>query len=381
MQLKSEKGLGSERMNRMKTSFHLARAIAVLAAAAAFSTPLTAQDVPEVISPLRVETDHNNVNIVSGQTQLPLPVLSVPAAPNLRFDRVQNAAPYVSGKQWGAAGDVVQSSYSVHTGTGTSESFLCQDFDCTSVTGTGSTLARNALVYHQAGSGARYNFNLKHVKTTGTNPVTIRYYASQVTYPNGETLTYTYDTATIPGDTFARIFYRPTRVTSNLGFFISISYYSSDFNNPAWEAPAEVALYKSSAPTTQLGRLTYNANATTITDIGGRVYVCQTCANSLGSNVERSSGTLQLPGETSPTLQVTSLPSTPLVGAVTKDGVQWSYAYANVRNGASLSTYLYDRVTVTGPGGYNTIYDIRTEGSRNVMWRITDSMGRATAVN
>src|SRR5687768_7152215 len=121
MQSKSEKGLGSERMNRMKTSFHLARAVVVLATAAAFSTPLNAQDVPEVISPLRVETDHNNVNIVSGQTQLPLPVLSVPAAPNLRFDRVQNAAPYVSGKQLGAAGDVVQSSYSVHTGTGTSE--------------------------------------------------------------------------------------------------------------------------------------------------------------------------------------------------------------------------------------------------------------------
>lgn len=62
-------------------------------AAAAIGTAAAAQDVPQVISPLRVESDHNGVNMASGRTQIGLPVLSVPAAPNLRFDRVQNAAP------------------------------------------------------------------------------------------------------------------------------------------------------------------------------------------------------------------------------------------------------------------------------------------------
>ena len=58
----------------------------------------TVPEIPQVVSPLRVETDHNNVNLVSGRTTVEPPVLSVPAAPNLRFDRVQNAAPYVLGR-------------------------------------------------------------------------------------------------------------------------------------------------------------------------------------------------------------------------------------------------------------------------------------------
>ena len=125
------------------------------------------QEVPEVISPLRVETDHNGLNIVSGQTGLRVPVLSVPAAPNLRFDYVQNAAPHVNGKQWG--GGSVQANFTVHTITGTSESFRCPDFDCTSLTGSGSVYVPNANVYWRGGSGERYQFNLLQVKTTG-NP-------------------------------------------------------------------------------------------------------------------------------------------------------------------------------------------------------------------
>ena len=100
---------------------------------AASLNALAQQEIPEVISPLRVETDHNGVNIVSGKTQLKVPVLSVPAAPNLRFDYVQNAAPYMKGKQWGTSGELAQNNYSVHTITGTSESFKCVDFDCLSI--------------------------------------------------------------------------------------------------------------------------------------------------------------------------------------------------------------------------------------------------------
>lgn len=55
--------------------------LAVLALA---SVVASAQDVPEIISPLRVQTDHNGVNIVDGKTRMVLPTLSVPAAPNLR---------------------------------------------------------------------------------------------------------------------------------------------------------------------------------------------------------------------------------------------------------------------------------------------------------
>lgn len=168
------------------------------------------QEVPEVISPLRVETDHNGLNIVSGKTGLRIPVLSVPAAPNLRFDYVQNAAPHVKGKQW--SGAPAQANFSVHTLGGTSESFRCPDFDCTSLTGTGSIYIPNANIYWRGGSGERYQFDLQQVKTTG-NPFSMTYYASSVSYPNGEVITFAYDTVTVPGPPFQQTFYRPNRLT------------------------------------------------------------------------------------------------------------------------------------------------------------------------
>lgn len=338
------------------------------------------QEVPETISPLRVESDHNGVNIVSGKTILQVPVLSVPAAPNLRFDYVQNVAPYVNGMQWGGPGEAVQANFTVHTITGTSESFRCPDFDCLSITGTGSVFIPNGNFYWRGGTGERYQFDLEHVTTTG-NPFSMTYYASSVSYPNGEVISFAYDTAVIPGDQFQRMFYRPNTVTSNLGYFIAITYHSGDLASGYWGSPAQATLYKNSAPTTPLGRLTYSLDGSTITDLGGRVFTCLGCANKLGAGVERTSGTVTLPGETSPTLQVTALPGYDVVNSVTRDSVQWNYAYTNLRNGQTLNSYLYDRVTVTGPNSYSAIYDIETHDFRNVIWKITDSIGRATLVD
>ena len=279
-------------------SFHTMRVLSVLAIAGAFSAPLHAQapDMPEVISPLRAETDHNGVNVVNGKLSIAVPVLSVPGAPNLRFDRVQNVTPYVKAKVSGGVGDYATASISVHTGTGTSESFQCSDFDCQSVTGTGSTLAgRGAFRFRQAGSGAHWVYDLKHVKTTG-NPSSVMYYGSRIEYPSGETITYTYDTATLPDDMWNSTFYRPTRITSNLGFFITISYNGNQLGVDDWGGVAQAAIYASADPATPLGRLTYGANGT-ITDLGGRVFSCQGCTNSLGTYLETSSGMLQLPGE------------------------------------------------------------------------------------
>lgn len=242
-------------MNRIhrKALLQSVLALALLAGSANVRAQL---EVPEVISPLRVETDHNGVNVVSGKTQLSIPVLSVPAAPNLRFDYVQNAAPYVSGKQRTVSGAITEANYSVHTITGTSESFLCPDLDCTSITGTGSVFIPNANFYSRGGSGERYWFNLESTNSTVLDQVTLQYYASSVTYQNGEVISFTYDTATLAGDPFNRTFYRPTRVTSNLGFFITIAYHPGELGSAGWNSPAQAALYSSAAPTTPLGRLT-----------------------------------------------------------------------------------------------------------------------------
>ncbi|MEL4382911.1 hypothetical protein, partial [Shewanella algae] len=85
------------------------------------------QDLPQTISPLQVEPDRNGVNLVTGKMTPDALVLSVPAAPRLRFDRVQNAAPYSSGEQfknWDTGAEQT-GSWTVHTANGTSESFRC----------------------------------------------------------------------------------------------------------------------------------------------------------------------------------------------------------------------------------------------------------------
>lgn len=78
------------------------RIVQALAAFAAAFWPAAAaaeaQDAPAVISPINVESDNNGVNLATGMITIDGPALSVPAAPNLRFDRVQNAAPYVTGR-------------------------------------------------------------------------------------------------------------------------------------------------------------------------------------------------------------------------------------------------------------------------------------------
>ncbi len=340
------------------------------------------QEIPEAISPLRIESDHNGVNIVSGKIVPTLPAITVPAAPNLRFDWVQNAAPHIKGKQWGAIGEVPQANYSVHTITGTSESFECPDNDCRSITGTGSVLVptANAKFYWRAGTGERYLFDKKQVQTTG-NPFTMMFYASSVIYPNGETISFNYGTTTINNNGILQTFHRPTTVTSNLGYFITITYQSDDIQTGGyWGAPVQATLYKSSAPTVVLDRLTYDFDNQTITDFGGRVFTCQDCINTLSAPLERYAPSIQLPGESSPAIVATNVPDAGVVGSVTRDGVAWSYDYAALQV-QTLGNYSYSSLTVTGPNGYDTAYDIENEDGRNVIDRITDSLGRVTDVD
>ena len=359
---------------------HVTRFALVLAAAGlAAGGGAQAQDVPEVVSPLRVESDPNGVNLVTGRMQVNGPVLSVPGAPNLRFDAVQNAAPYVRGTIQGQGGEYATASYSIHTGRGSSESFRCVDSDCTSITESGSNFTPGINNYREGNSGARYRFNLKHERTTTSNPNRMTYYASSVTFPNGEVISYTYETATLPDDSFLRTFYRPTRVSSNMGFSISIAYQGDVLGTAEWNSVSTAAIYNNSAPTTPLQRLTYASDGT-ITDLGGRTWTCSACANMLGIDLEVTSGTLQLPGETSTSLQVAPLSTAhPVVGSVTRDGVAWNYGYTNIRSfSGSFSGRWYDRITVTGPNGYNTRYDFRVSDRRNVLTRVTDSLDRVT---
>jgi len=357
--------------------------LAAAGALAAFAaTAASAQDVPNVISPLRVESDHNGVNIVDGKMMMEGPSLSAPGATNLKFDRVQNLAPYVKGtvNASGGAEGYSTASFSIHTGTGSSESFKCVDFDCTSVTGAGSTFVQHARIFTQAGSGAVWHFNLKHVDTTTATPRVQMYYAASASFPNGETISYSYDYGYLPGDTFNRTWYRPVTVSSNLGYYISITYQytGTDVSQAGWGSPAQATLYKS-GDSTPIGRLTFSGG--TITDLGGRVYACSGCSNALGADVQTTSGTLTLPGEGSAAMQVTQHSSAPLVASVVKDGVGWTYTYTNPR--LYYTAWRYDAVTVDGPNGFQQVYAIGGLGQlaaqRNVINAVTDPIGRTTS--
>jgi YD repeat-containing protein len=344
------------------------------------ATPAAAQDAPKVISPLRVETDHNGVNLLTGKAKIPVPVLSVPAAPNLTFDRVQNLAPYVTGSRTGEVGDVMGGSYAIHTGRGTSESFTCENDDvCMSESGSGSTFVPGTKRFTEADTGAIWNFDLMQYETAVPGAVMLQYYASSVSYPTGEIISYSYD---MPVDSSGRKFYRPSTVSSNAGYLITITYHSSAVGTPAWDAPAQATLYKSSDPGTPLQRLTYSLDGTTITDLNNRVYTCQGCSNRVGDEIEVASGSFKLPGETASSLEVTQLPATPLVSSVVKDGVQWNYDYTNLRSDLN-GGFIYDALTVTGPNGYNNVYVFSATAynggrPRLVINRATDSLNRHT---
>jgi RHS repeat-associated protein len=345
------------------------------------------QDLPRVVSELRVEADHAGVNLVSGRTQFELPVLSAPAAPNLRFDRIQNAAPYILGRVSGQAGEMPVGNWSIHA-PGATESFVCVDWmDCGSVTGTGSYFRGPAGAYgaggtyRQAGTGAVWTF--AYGSAFGPGPVR-QAYASNVNYPGGERITYSYYSAPNLGQTI----YRPTRIESNLGYFIAITYSTIDLDSPYWGSPAEVAIYRnetSPTPPTLLGRLTYSYSGddVTVTDLAGRAYSCTSCRNSLGSDVAVWSGSSRLPGDSAPNRLVVPRPTLPFVGSVTQDGVQYGYDFTYNGGAPYLhlqsNSYWFTRLAVTGPGGFNQVYTFVQSGQRNVLASSVDSLGRTTS--
>ena len=340
------------------------------------------QDFPGAVTPLRVETDHNNVNLTSGRTTIDGPALSVPAAPNLRFDRVQNAAPYAVGKVQGQQGEIPTGNWTVHPGTGASESFACVDtVDCDSVTMSGSTFRPPisyqgaGSVYRQAGTGAVWQFNQVSISSGQTRQA----YASSVSHPNGETISYTYQM--VQSGPFNQKYYRPTQIASSMGYHIALTYQSDTFGTIEWGKVALARLYRSAEPVTVLAQLSYAGGI--VTDMGGRQYACASCGGTLGETIEVVSGSLQLPGEASPALAVAAVPGKQLVQSVTRDGVQWSYAYSYLGGQPYLhlpsNSYWYDRLAVTGPDGFSQVYTFAISGQRVVMTGMTDSIGRTSS--
>ena len=348
-----------------------------------------AQDAPKVASPLRVEPEINGVNLTSGKITITGPTLSVPAAPRLVFKGAQNSAPYMvgdtKGGTIGGAFTITTSYYSVYTGDSSSESYRCFDYDdCRSLTKTGSTFEALANQFTQAETGALFTYDRKSVDLKTANSHTVTYYASKIEYPDGEAISFTYDTVNSGSGNALRTNYRPTQISSNLGYAINITYQPGSFPSFAWLTPQQVTLVQTSNPSVPLGQLTFSGN--TVTDIAGRQFQCSGCAYAMGTENEVTSGSLTLPTETTPSLQVTGHPTLPLVAQVTKDGVSYNYTYTNPRLNGLASGYIFDTVNVSGPLSYSANYAMTQTNSggpgsqRNVLSSISDPLSRVTSV-
>lgn len=354
-------------------------ALASLIIVANIVVPASAQSspVPTVISPLKADFDINGVNLATGKTQITGPTLSVPADPRLTFDTVQNSAPYIV---WTCTGNVCTAA-SVHIGLSHSESFNCPSGadSCYSVNNTGSLLVSNTFT--NVNSGETYTFN-KPSLSLSTQKIS---FASSASFPDGEVLSYTYDTATYPSDPNNRTVYRPSAVGSNTGYEILITYQANgaDASVSGWGVVAQASLVAVASPSNPLAQLTVNSSSGTITDIAGRVYSCNGCMGSMNANIETTLVSLTLPGETLPTRQTSAVGTDfcglQTIGNSTSDGVSYSYQYTNLRLVGSICAF--DKLNVSGPNGLNLIYSYHFDPiyNQNIVNSVTDSLNLLTS--
>lgn len=346
-----------------------------------------------VISPLKAEPDVNNVNIGNGLIRVDGPTLSVPAAPRLRFDRLSNAVPYLRANVSGLPGNYVESSIAVHTGAMTSESFSCTFDDvCINKKADGSVIGGSVAMggpysFTESQTGAVYAFDSLQSDNGVSQPNRqVWYYASSISYPDGEVITLTYDKAHYSGSTNPTL-HRLTRMSSNIGYRIDFTYLGTDPNYPNWGYLTAAKLYKTSAPTVVIQQLTFNGPASTITDSLGRVFTCGACMSGISGQVEMPGASMTLPTESSASLSTTAMlvpgysgfPGS-IVSSVVRDGVTWSYSYPNLRLKPANNSYTYDSVVATGPAGYSVTYNITSTASGpNQIASIVDSIGRTTS--
>lgn len=314
----------------------------------------------QTIKPLDVEQDPNGVDLLSGKTSTQMPTLSIPAAPSLTFTKLQDFQPIMTGKlNDGGYSGYTSSSYQINDGGSSSQSFACTLDGCQSKKGNGSVLLPDpyggVFYYTQAGSGKQFRFDLQNYKQGFPEPGSeFVYYPSLVDLPNGETLTWQYDTHSVPGS----VYRRPSAVVSNLGYTLVFSYQTSIYG-VGWTTLAEAKIVKSDAPSVPLARLTYSGSS--ITDLAGRVFSCNGCSHGMAGTSSLSSFSVRLPGDTQDIFVATaearqygSYTHANFTTDVDTAGVHYDYSY--VAGSDPLNTI--SKATITAPSGFQRIVNI-----------------------
>ncbi len=325
----------------------------------------------QVIKPLDVERDANGVDMLTGRIETPLPALSIPAAPNLSFQRLQDLQPFLSGRI--IPNTPGNETYDINVNRATSEHFDCagDSGNCTSKRLNGSHLIAVAgmqeFTYYEGGTGREIFFNLQNGPQGPLVPsvAPFSFFPTHIRYASGETLTFTYDQANSGG----MIWRRPTWVASSVGYVLKLTYQSNTYGQGGWSTVATASIHAGTprSPGPALAQLSYSGNI--VTDLNGRTWSCSNCPNWLGGDSTGTVTALRLPGPTTPgTLEPAnameseaqprtygSVTHSNWVTRVLRDGVAWNYTY--VADPSQPQTRI-DRVTVTGPNGFSRVVEV-----------------------
>ncbi|MBX9813407.1 MAG: RHS repeat-associated core domain-containing protein [Sphingomonas sp.] len=343
-----------------------------------FSHYASAQQVPKALTPLNTIPDVNGVNVTTGRMEIGPPTLSIPAAPKLNFDRVQNFLPYVTEATYPDDADR-SPTYVTIQGMGFSESFRCQG-GCESLSGTGSRYVLGSRYFFRAPTGELYIFGNIMYQATITGGTFLQAVASRVDFPDGETLQFAYDTAPSPGFP-GQTLYRPTAITSSTGYALSLDYHPGvALIDPQWGQVRSARISATSDPANAIVSANYDLDGS-MTDQIGRRWACSNCQNSLGQLNETWNGILTLPGETTSGLRVANHPQFTVISQVVRDGRTSSYTYQNLR--AWFAENAFDGITVLQADGTTSHYGIRQfsagpDSFVNQVRSYSDALGRTT---
>ena len=369
----------------------------------AFASGAEESEIP-MIKPLQVATDINSVDLLSGKYRPRLPVLSIPAAPNLTLHTLQEFNSKVEGVRPNPnpSNDMAfnewQESYSVTFGAQISESFTCNINGCEPSGSWGSTFIGTIHSpikhYRQGSTGIYIKYDLQSSFWDYSNenyPKDLykgTWYASSISYPDGEKIEIDYDTASQTIDGTEITYYRPTTLTTNLGYELHIEYdLDAVLGEQGWNRPVYAKIVSSANPLEILAEHHYLGGS--ITDISGRQWQYTGFSNALGNKDTTLSYSMTLPGDDSPNIVIDTaerdyggVPGYYFVTDVTNNGKQYQYEYTSTTDTTYEKHQQFSKLVITGPEGYRRELDYKVQGAptfSQVIERDTDSLGHTTS--
>ncbi|WNC68730.1 RHS repeat-associated core domain-containing protein [Thalassotalea nanhaiensis] len=345
-----------------------------------------AEEDNEYIKPLEIVTDINGVDLNSGKYYPQFPALSIPAAPRLSFHTIQKFESRVDGT-WSAGGNTRIESHSVTFGGSTSEFFECIDDDCIPERNTGSTLFGNMsgpfFLYTQGSTGVKVKYNVKAgiYPTNGVHYPNGTFYASEITYPDGEVISIDYTQNPSNYDQ------RPNKATSSLGYEMAFTYQSNS-NGSLWAVIKRVTIAKTSAPSVILAENNYSSSNGTVTDALGRTWDYTGFTNSLYLPEHATNFSYKLPSNSANNISVSSayLPyddetHANFVTSVTRNGETYNYSYTPTSGIQYDPKKQFTQIDITGPDNYQRTIKLNASSGKSKSVQVasdTGSLGNET---